>query len=69
MPRQSLGRLGRNIRSTEIRDEGVPHCVEVGKEALGVLVAEESGLFATLALGLALGSGDRVSTSIIQTVL
>lgn len=41
MPRQGLGRLGRHIRPAEVRDEGVPHGVEVGVEALGVLVAEE----------------------------
>ncbi len=41
MPCQGLGRLGRHVRTAEIRDKGVPHGVEVGVEALGVLVAEE----------------------------
>ncbi len=40
VPRQGLGRLGRHIRTAEVRDEGVPHGVKVGVEALGVLVAE-----------------------------
>ncbi len=41
MASQGMGRLGRHVCTAEIRDECVPHCVEVGVEALGVLVAEE----------------------------
>ncbi len=41
MAGQGLGRLGRHVRPTEIRDEGMPHGMEVGVEVLGVLVAEE----------------------------
>ncbi len=33
VPRQSLGCLGRHVRTAEIRDKGMPHGVEVGVEA------------------------------------
>jgi len=46
MPRQGLGRLGRHIRPAEVR---VPHGVEIGIEALGVLVSEEIGILSSLA--------------------
>ncbi len=41
VPRQGLSRLGRHVRPTEVRDESVPHGVEIGVEAFGGLVAEE----------------------------
>ncbi len=41
MTGQCLGRFGRHIRPAEICDEGLAHGVEIGVEALGVLVSEE----------------------------
>ncbi len=58
MTGQGLGRLGRHVRPAEVGDEGVPHGVEVGVEAIGVLVSQEIRLLAFLALGVALDLGD-----------
>ncbi len=46
---QSLGRLGRNIFPAEIRDESMPHRMEIDVKALGVLVSQEIRFLASLA--------------------
>ncbi len=39
--------LGRNVRTAEVRDESVPHGMEIGVETFGVLISQEVGASTT----------------------